>query len=159
MSWYEKKYNYLRKHQTLSNSILFVSTWLTRLVYVSYGLLVIYACIHQRWTCIWVPAIGFGLETWIRATLNQPRPYEVLDFPALKPKATKGKSFPSRHCFSVAIISMAMAYVNLWLGVLFILFTLVLMICRVCIGVHWIKDVVVGALLGWLLGWIGFFIL
>ena len=54
---------------------------------------------------------------------------------------------------------MAMAYVNLWLGVLFILFTLVLMICRVCIGVHWIKDVVVGALLGWLLGWIGFFIL
>lgn len=159
MSWYEKKYIYLKNHPTLSSCILFLSTWLTRLVYVSYGLLCIYACIHQVWKCIEVPAIGFGLETGLRATLNQPRPYEVMDFPALQPKATKGKSFPSRHCFSVAIISMAMASVNVWLGAWFMLFTLLLMICRVCIGVHWIKDVVVGAVLGWLCGWIGFFLL
>lgn len=159
MSWYEHKYKYLLSHQKLCQAILFLSTWLTRLVYVSYGILVVYAIIHKQYACIYVPAIGFIVETAIRAKLNQPRPYEVMDFPALKPKATKGKSFPSRHCFSVAIISMAMAYVNIHLGILFFLFTILLMILRVCIGVHWIKDVVAGALLGILIGTFGFYII
>ena len=106
----------------------------------------------------WRTSHRFLTETLLRAKLNWPRPYEVLPVPALEPKDTKGKSFPSRHAFSAAILSIAFYTLHPILGACLLLFTILIGLCRVLMGVHWIRDVVVGILFGWLFGGIGFFL-
>ena len=73
-------------------------------------------------------------------------------------KIQKGKSFPSRHAFSAAILSIAFYTLHPILGACLLLFTILIGLCRVLMGVHWIRDVVVGILFGWLFGGIGFFL-
>ena len=108
---------------------------------------------------ILVPALVFAGGTLLRAALNFPRPYEVYHTPALAPKDRKGQSFPSRHMFSSAVLTVC----GLWLwppaGWLLAAVTLLLAPIRVLTGVHFIRDVAAGILLGGLLGWLGFFIL
>lgn len=160
-SWYIKKYKWLKARPTLSKAIITLCHILSDAIYLAYivsvGLLFIK---HDAriWAFIGVPAIGFLTETLLRAKLNWPRPYEVLPVPALEPKDTKGKSFPSRHAFSAAILSIAFYTLHPILGACLLLFTTLIGLCRVLMGVHWIRDVVVGILFGWLFGGIGFFL-
>lgn len=160
-SWYIKKYKWLKARPTLSKAIITLCHILSDAIYLAYivsvGLLFIK---HDAriWAFIGVPAIGFLTETLLRAKLNWPRPYEVLPVPALEPKDTKGKSFPSRHAFSAAILSIAFYTLHPILGACLLLFTILIGLCRVLMGVHWIRDVVVGILFGWLFGGIGFFL-
>lgn len=160
MNWYIRKYNWLQDHPNISQLIIYTCTWLTRFLYVFYGVSILLEIYYHHWkflmTFIFVPAIGFLIETWIRAKLNRPRPYEVLDIPPLKQKDTKGKSFPSRHSFSAAILAISFYNLNPTLGIFMILLGIIIGICRVFMGVHWIKDVVAGQVIGWLLGIIGF---
>lgn len=160
-SWYIKKYKWLKARPTLSKAIITLCHIISDAIYLAYivsvGLLFIK---HDAriWAFIGVPAIGFLTETLLRAKLNWPRPYEVLPVPALEPKDTKGKSFPSRHAFSAAILSIAFYTLHPILGACLLLFTILIGLCRVLMGVHWIRDVVVGILFGWLFGGIGFFL-
>lgn len=160
MNWYLRKYNWLKVHPKISQLIILTCTWLTRFLYILYVVSILLEIYYQNWkfliAFILVPAIGFIIETAVRAKLNQPRPYETLDIPALKPKDTKGKSFPSRHSFSAAILAISFYYLNPTLGICMILLGIIIGVCRVFIGVHWIKDVVAGQVLGWILGIIGF---
>ena len=74
-------------------------------------------------------------------------------------KETKGKSFPSRHVFSIAMIAMTFLRVSLPLAVLFFVLTALLAALRVLGGVHYVRDVAAGAAMGVLCGLLGFFIL
>lgn len=162
-SWYINKYNWLQDHPGFIKAIVYTCTWLSYLVYAVYIGSVIYLLLSASFSklilFLVVPALGFLLETVIRAGLNKPRPYEVLKVPPLKPKHTKGKSFPSRHSFSAAMISMACFVMHPILAVCMMILTVIIGTCRVLMGVHWIKDVAVGIALGWILGYIGFFLL
>lgn len=160
MNWYIRKYNWLQAHPNISQLIIFTCTWLTRFLYVLYVVSILLEIYDQNWkfllAFILVPAIGFLIETMVRAKLNRPRPYEVLEIPPLKQKDTKGKSFPSRHSFSAAILAISFYYLQPTLGVYMILLGIIIGICRVFMGVHWIKDVVAGQVFGWILGILGF---
>jgi membrane-associated phospholipid phosphatase len=103
-----------------------------------------------------VPAVSFVLLSLYRRWNNAKRPYEVLDIQPLIQKDTKGKSFPSRHVFSVFVIAMTFLWLKPWLGVVFLAAGVLLAACRVIGGVHWVKDVVVGALAGIVAGLVGF---
>lgn len=102
-----------------------------------------------------VPGISFVLLSAVRALLNRPRPYEVYDFTPLIHKKTKGKSFPSRHLFSIYMISTVYLVLAFQIPefsyipgvVLFILGDL-LGVIRMVTGVHFPKDVIVGAFVG-----------
>ena len=53
-----------------------------------------------------VPLVSFVLLSVLRKALNAKRPYEVFGLDPIIPKKTKGKSFPSRHVFSIFVIEI-----------------------------------------------------
>lgn len=106
-----------------------------------------------------VPAAAFALVSIFRKVVNAPRPYEQLDIEPLIVKDTRGKSFPSRHVFSVYMIAMTWLQFNVVAGVVLLLLGIDMMAIRVLGGVHYPKDVVVGALCGIVAGFLGFYII
>ena len=123
-------------------------TYITVLLY--FGFLV-YSCMQipedkgiLLYRSLIVTGVSFVIVSLYRKLLSSPRPYEVYNFtPALK-KDTKGKSFPSRHVFSIFIVAFTIGQVfPVICGILCIL-GLLLAVIRVIGGVHFIKDVVAG---------------
>lgn len=105
---------------------------------------------------ILVPGISFVLVSLVRKGLNFPRPYEALEITPLIHKDTKGKSMPSRHVFSLFVIAMTWLWILPWAGILLLIFGGILAAIRVIGGVHFPRDVLVGAAVGILAGIIGF---
>lgn len=104
-----------------------------------------------------VPAVSFVLVTILRRIINAPRPYEKFNIPPVIEKDTKGKSFPSRHVFSVFIIAVAIFYSHPGPGILIGLIGVAMAVIRVLGGVHEVRDVVAGAVIGLLCGMVGFY--
>lgn len=105
-----------------------------------------------------VPAISFVAVSLFRKIVNVPRPYEKFDIPPALEKDTKGKSFPSRHVFSIFVIAMTIFYVHTGLGILLFICGIGLALIRVIGGVHEPRDVVAGALVGIISGVLGYYI-
>ncbi len=128
-------------------------TWIFNIVYPA---LLVYLLVLRDPRIVkafFVPVLGFAAVTLFRKLYNAPRPYEVWDESPLIPKESAGKSFPSRHVFSAFIIVQTVAYVfpkPSWLfllsDVLFLL-ALDLAAIRVRARLHFVKDVVAGALI------------
>jgi len=107
---------------------------------------------------ILVPMSSFILLTVLRQCLNAKRPYEKYDIEPIFQKNTKGNSMPSRHVFSITIISMCYLYVYPIVGLVFLCLSLIMAASRVFAGVHFFRDVLVGFLFGIASGLIGFWI-
>ena len=91
--------------------------------------------------------------------IDAPRPYELYDFYENKPKEREGRSFPSRHAYSAFVIAtIAFAY-SIPLGIGLVLLGIALAVSRVLLGIHFIRDVVCGAIVGVISGLIGIFFL
>ena len=153
-AWFETHPAALRMLR-LSNKIL------PALIYCAYPLMIAWLLLHRDprvLRALVIPAGVFLGGTLLRKVLNRPRPYEVYGIPALTPKDTVGQSFPSRHLFSAAVISVC----GFWLwppaGIFLTCITLLLAPLRVLAGVHFIRDVTVGALSGAFIGILGFFV-
>lgn len=99
-----------------------------------------------------VPAVGFVLVSLMRRAINEPRPYEACGIEKLIDKDTQGKSFPSRHSFSIAVIGMCWLRYVPAAGILILLASLAMAWARVLAGVHYPRDVVCGLALGVLAG-------
>lgn len=96
--------------------------------------------------CVIVPAVAFAAVSLFRRAANAPRPYEKLNITPLINKDTRGKSFPSRHTFSMFTIAAAWwQFAPAIGGVLMAAGTLMAAI-RVVGGVHFPRDVIAGAL-------------
>ncbi len=105
-----------------------------------------------------VPAVDLVLVTILRFLLDKPRPFEVYHIePLLKHK--KGNSCPSRHTASAFIIGMACLYIYIPFGVLALCMACVVGATRVLCGVHFIRDVVIGAGISVAIGAVGFYVL
>ncbi len=132
------------------NSLLRVNHILTDVVYLVYPALLLYLLINRDsrfWRVLFVPAVTFALVTLFRKKFNAPRPYETWPVKPLIPKDTKGNSFPSRHVFSIYIIAMAAWYVWWPLGLTLVVAGIFLAAARVIGRVHFVKDVMAGALI------------
>lgn len=103
-----------------------------------------------------VPFIALSV---MRQMINAPRPYELLEFYERKPKDKAGHSFPSRHVFSVFVIATVIVPANVGLGIGLFVLGIALAAMRVLLGVHFIRDVVAGALTGVISGAIGLLML
>ena len=134
-----------------------INQLVTGIVYMIYPLFLFYLAYYQDlrfWNSLLIPALSFFLISWFRRIINAPRPYEVFNQPPLIGKNTLGKSFPSRHVFSAFVIATTIYPIFSWLGLLLMLSGLLLAIVRVLGGVHFWRDVIVGALLGLAFGFI-----
>lgn len=100
-------------------------------------------------------AIPFVIVSLVRQLINAPRPYELYDFYEIKPKRKCGRSFPSRHVFSAFAIASLSFSVSVWLGVALIAIGIALAVARVLLGMHFIRDVAAGGIIGIISGIIG----
>lgn len=105
---------------------------------------------------ILIPGVSFIFVSQFRKKLSAPRPYEVYNFTPALDKDTVGKSFPSRHVFSIFMIACTYFQVSIPIGIIIMILGLGLAVIRVVGGVHFIKDVVAGAIMAILIGIICF---
>ena len=106
-----------------------------------------------------VTGVPFVLVSILRRVINAPRPYELLEFYEKKPKGKSGRSFPSRHVFSVFVIATVLVTWNPTVAVLLFSAGALLALLRVALGIHFVRDVVAGALIGAASGGIGLAVL
>lgn len=150
-----------REHPEMAKGIHIANKICTGLMYLSYPLLILYLLWQKDMgviRAILVPGISFVLLSVGRKLINRPRPYEVFDVPSVIKKDTKGQSFPSRHVFSATIIAMTFLLASpwMWLGIIFLLISVLLAAVRVVSGVHFVSDVVVGLAVGVIAALIGY---
>ena len=93
-------------------------------------------------------AIPFIIVSVSRYIINAKRPYEVYTFYETPPKNKKGRSFPSRHVFSSFIIATLLITVGPIYAVIFYIVATLLAVCRVLLGIHFVRDVIAGAVMG-----------
>lgn len=109
-----------------------------------------------------VAAIPFVAVSLMRLVINSERPYEVFDLAELVPlreKRRKGASFPSRHVFSAFLIGTLWLPYSIPFGIAAIIIGVYLAVERVLLGIHFVKDTAVGAVIGAISGLIGILIL
>lgn len=99
-----------------------------------------------------VPGAGFALVSALRRAIAEPRPYEVCDIGQLIEKDTRGKSFPSRHTYSIAVIGMCWLRYSALIGAIILACSALMAWARVLGGVHYPRDVACGLALGVLCG-------
>ena len=136
---------------------------ITYFVYSCYPLVLLYLMVNKddRWMAVLVgPLIVFTGVSLIRSFMNKPRPYELYNYNQILRKNSPGKSFPSRHVFSIFVIAVSIIFVSVPLGSILLVMGVILAILRVIGGVHFPLDVIVGAIagiLGALLSWLVYF--
>ena len=161
----------LRARPALVRCVSLANKIITDAVYVAYSCLLAwlaYAAVTGATgaastliRAVLVPGVSFVLVTVLRKAINAPRPYEVFETASVIPKDTRGNSFPSRHAFSIFVIAMTFCACCplAWAGPVMLAAGVLLAVIRVVSGVHFPRDVVVGALLGMLAGFVGLWIL
>lgn len=102
-----------------------------------------------------ITGIPFIALSVMRVLVDAPRPYELLPFYEKRPKDKCGRSFPSRHVFSVFVIGAVIMPSSILLGLVLLLLGACLAVFRVLLGIHFIRDVVAGALMGAVSGAVG----
>ena len=105
-----------------------------------------------------IPAAAFVAVSLLRRVLDAPRPYEKDGIDPIIYKDTKGRSFPSRHAFSMAMIAMTwMAWMPA-VGSALLAASVFMAAVRVVGGVHYPKDVIAGIAVAVICGIAGFWI-
>ena len=93
--------------------------------------------------------IPFIAVTLLRRAINAACPYEVYsDIFDTVPKQRRGESFPSRHAYSAFAIAVCTFPVSVALGCVLALLAVLICISRVLLGIHFLRDVATGALIG-----------
>lgn len=159
---YKKLMDRMQEHPEETKALILFNKILTGTVFLIYplflGKLVLVKHPFVRRAFL-VPAISFAAVSVFRRIWNAPRPYETFGIaPALK-KETKGKSFPSRHVFSVFIIAMTVFYLYPVAGAALGAAGIAMALLRVFLGVHEPRDVAAGALAGIASGLIGYYLI
>lgn len=157
---YLKMTESFRGNPKRQKAIILIDSILTKIAYIAYPVLLA-ALYLQKDTglarAVLVPGISFVVISVFRYLYCAPRPYEVFDLPPVIPKDTRGKSFPSRHVFSIFIIGITFFWKMPLAGVLIGAAGIFMAVVRVLGGVHFPKDVIAGAALGILAGLVGFY--
>ncbi len=103
--------------------------------------------------------ISFLAVSLFRHFYNAPRPYERDGVTPLIAKKTQGRFFPSRHVFSAFVIAVSVFFFYPFWGIALLCLGVLLAYLRTALKVHYVKDVVVGALCGIGSGIIGFWLI
>lgn len=152
----------MRSDPKKTKRIVSLNQILTGVVFMVYPLYMVMLYVEKDpklMKAIFVPAVSFVLVTIFRKVINVPRPYEKFGIPPVIEKDTKGKSFPSRHVFSVFIIAVTIFCSHPITGILIALIGVAMALIRVLGGVHEPRDVIAGAVIGLVCGVVGFYIL
>lgn len=152
---YEQRYEQwaapLRGRPGVVRALNIVNRGIVVVFYGAFALLLGWACMSDPWRLVplvGVTAVGFVAVSFFRRRFNAPRPYECCAIAPLIARDGAGKSFPSRHAFSAFAIAASWFAASAPVAVVLLVAAVVLAVCRVLGGVHFPRDVVVGALIG-----------
>lgn len=95
--------------------------------------------------------LAWGISLLISEIVKRPRPFQAFGFKPLIELAVKTGSFPSEHT-TIAFALAAMFYQNTVLTIAFLIVAVIVGLSRVAVGVHYLSDVLVGGLIGFLIG-------
>ncbi len=145
-----------------STSLKIISHAAVALSVIAYAAIIAYTYKEEPWDAallLLFSAIPFVIVTLARKFFNAPRPYELYPFYQTPPKEKHGESFPSRHVFSAFIIATLAITVSIPLAAALFVIGICLGTARVLLGMHFIRDVLAGALIGIISGILGIIIL
>ncbi|HCT64891.1 MAG TPA: phosphatase PAP2 family protein [Lachnospiraceae bacterium] len=156
-----KLITFINKKNSLKKTILFLDTYSPKLVTWIFYFTLAYLAMKRDIRILYVgliPLITFLVVTVTRNLLNLKRPFEELAFKPLLPHSV-GRACPSRHAASSVIITFAVYYICPSLGIFTGILSIIICFTRVLTGVHYPRDVICGASLGIIIGYISFFVL
>lgn len=152
---YEQRYEQwaapLRGRPGVVRALNIVNRGIVIVFYGAYALLLGWACVSDPWKLaplVGVTAVGFVAVSFFRKRFNAPRPYECCAIAPLIARDGAGRSFPSRHAFSAFAIAASWFVASVPVAFALLAAAVALAVCRVLGGVHFPRDVVVGALIG-----------
>jgi len=158
---YVKIRSWFLTKQIRIKSFMFLYKILPLIVFISYFILCGWLIIRDDtriFKVLLIPLVIFVFVSILRKILDTPRPYVVLNIDPLVKRNKSGESFPSRHVLSVCIIAVSCFYINIWIGVLMSVIAVFIAVIRVLSGVHFIKDVVAGAFISYVIGGLAFWL-
>ena len=142
---YEQRYEQwaapLRGRPGVVRALNIVNHGIVVVFYAAYALLLGWACVSDPWKLaplVGVTAVGLAAVSFFRRRFNAPRPYECCSIAPLI----------ARHAFSAFAIAASWFAGSAPVAVVLLVAAVVLAVCRVLGGVHFPRDVVVGALIG-----------
>lgn len=139
----------------LAKCLKYINSLITLCTYISYPVYLMHVYryhFHHFIPGILIPGISFLALSIFRHIVNRPRPYEKWKIPPLIPRDKQGHSFPSRHIFSIFIIAVLWYIYYPVAGIFLLLAGFILAFIRVFTGIHYLSDVLAGALIGILCG-------
>lgn len=129
---------------------------------LAYAVILVFSYISSPVSAVKVAAaalVPYVIVTVVRKFINAKRPYEIYGFYTAPQKNKTGQSFPSRHVFSCFVIATLAYSVSLWLSIALFVVGACLAMARVLLGIHFIRDVLAGAIIGVISGVIGIIII
>jgi len=151
----------IHKNTILKKAVIFADTQLPKTVCGIFYVLLFYLAVRldkRIFACAAIPWLDFCLVTLIRRCINSRRPFEVCGYEPITGHS-KGKSCPSRHASSAVIIAFSVFYISKPLGIFTAAIGIAVCVSRIISGVHYIHDVVYGALLSVIFGYVCFFVI
>jgi undecaprenyl-diphosphatase len=95
--------------------------------------------------CVWTADL---ITLALKAAIGRPRPFETIPHTDPLIKATIGQSMPSGHAATSFAGAVILAYFLPRWAPLFFLLATAIAFSRVYVGVHYLSDIAVGALIG-----------
>lgn len=154
--WFQshpKAYSVLKFLYKLLPMIMFVAVPVLLIVKAFMGL------DHDFLKMIYIPLGVLVGVTVLRKIVNKPRPYEKYETESVIKRDGKGQSFPSRHTASAFIIAMSAIPVSVPAAIALLIISAVIGLTRIFAGVHYIADVIMGALISLVTGFVFFVIM
>lgn len=154
--------DYFKNNKAANRILKVIYTALPLLVFISYPLLLFFTFFWKKdafWETLIVPAAVFVLVTILRKIIKEQRPYDYYGVAPVIGKKSEPDSMPSRHTASAFIIAMTMLSVNAWAGILYMAVAMLISLSRIFAGVHYVRDVIVGAAIAILCGIVFLFVM
>ncbi|MBS5111827.1 MAG: phosphatase PAP2 family protein [Coprobacillus cateniformis] len=148
-NFYINMLSWIRKRPGLEKIIIAFTKYFPYITFCIYPCVLIYLFITKNpilWDTFWRPLAAFLFVTIIRKVINRPRPYEAYPITPLVGHK-KGESFPSRHTVSSMIIALVCFPIHQFLGIFTLIVAIILSVCRILCGVHYVSDVLVSVII------------
>jgi undecaprenyl-diphosphatase len=153
--------NIAGRYQSLDTAVIFLTNYLAYSVSIVVS---IYVCVwlpfHKNKPMARLQSLAQGLELFLSTTataiimlvlkvvIAAPRPFTVLSNVHVLLPNERGYSFPSGHASITFAIATVVYFYHKRLGIFLYLFSLLVALSRIYVGVHYPIDVLAGILLG-----------